>query len=231
MKTTVLRNLTLFVLFVLTATACSRRHYASSIFEQQTAGHKVVAVLPAEMVFTGVQPKNLTSEDITRIEEEESKAFQVALYNSILRYANSRRYYTRVNIQDFSSTQRLLQSNDISIRDAWKKDDVELCKLLGVDAVVRMRVQKKRYMSDIASYGIDVARKIGRDVGVLGKVPLPVGVNKTNDIYATCSLVSNGYTLWNDNYKGASNWNYQANEILEGITNNFGRNFPYKERR
>ena len=231
MKKLVPRYSILFLMVLLITASCSRRHYSSSLFEQQTANHKVVAILPAEMVFTGTKPKNLTPEDIARIEEEESKAFQVALYNSILRYANTRRYEIRVNIQDFASTQRLLEENSIGIRDAWRKNDTELCKLLNVDAVVRMRIQKRRYMSDFTSYGIDVARRIGNDIGVLGKVPIPGNVNKTNDIYATCSLVSNGHTLWNNNYKGASNWNRQANEIIEGITNNFGRNFPYKQRR
>ena len=231
MKSFVPRNSLLIIMVLLITTSCSRRHYSSSLFDQQTAGHKLIAVLPAEMVFTGNRPKNLTTEDIARIEEEESKAFQVALYNSILRHANTRRYEMVVNVQDFSSTQRLLEKDSISIRDAWHRDDAELCKILGVDAVVRMRVQKKRYMSDMTSYGIDVARRIGNDIGVLGKVPIPGNVNKTNDIYATCSLVSKGQTLWNNNYKGASNWNRQANEIIESITDNFGRNFPYKQRR
>ena len=225
MKTFILRACHLLFIILLVATSsCSRRHYASTLFEQQTAGHRVIAVLPAEMIFTGKQPKNLTPQDIARIEEQESKSFQVALYNSILRYANTRRYTTTVNVQDFASTQRILEENNISVRDAWRKDDAQLAKLLGVDAVVRMRIQEKRYMNDYASYGIDVAREITR-------LPIPYGINKTNDIYATCSLVSNGQTLWNNNYKGASNWNVQANEVIEQITDNFGRNFPYKQRR
>lgn len=224
MKTYLPRTSYLLFAVLLTITSCSRRHYASTLFEQQTAHHRLIAVLPAEMIFTGVKPKNLTPEDIKRIEEEESKLFQVSLYNSILRYANSRRYETTVNVQDFISTQRILDENNITIRDAWRKNDAELAKLLNVDAVVRMRIQKKRYMNDYASYGIDVAREIT-------KLPIPYGINKTNDIYATCSLVSNGQTLWNNNYKAASNWSNQANDVIDNITDNFGRHFPYKQRR
>lgn len=224
MKTYLPRTFYLLLMVLITVSSCSRKNYSSTLFEQQTANHKLIAVLPAEMIFTGKQPKNLTPQDIARIEEEESKLFQVSLYNSILRYANSRRYETTVNVQDFVSTQRILEENSISIRDAWKKNDAELAKMLGVDAVVRMRIQKKRYMNDYASYGIDVARDITR-------LPIPYGINKTNDIYATCSLVSNGRTLWNNNYKGASDWTYQANEVIDNITDNFGRNFPYKQRR
>ena len=158
--------------------SCSHKYYRSSFFDQQTAHHKIVAVLPAEMVFTGRQPENLTTDDIARIEELESKDFQLALYNSILRHANSRKYFTRVNLQDIVMTQKLLTEHNISSRDAWKKDDKELTSLLGVDAIVRMRIQKQRYMSDMASYGISVGREIIYNTGL--KFPFPSVANKTN---------------------------------------------------
>lgn len=211
--------------------SCSHKYYTSSFFDQQTANHRTVAVLPAEMIFTGKQPETLTTDDIAKIEEVESKNFQQALYNSILRYANSRKYYTRVNLQDLVMTEKLLQEHKISARDAWKKDDKELAALLGVDAVVRMRIQKQRYMSDFASYGISAGRQIIYNTGIGSKIPLPYVPNKTNDIYASCNVVSNNQTVWNDSYKGASDWNTPSNEVIENITNNFGRHFPYKRRK
>lgn len=231
MKPLTLRNTTLLLLVFTALFSCSRKYYATSYFDQQTSHHRVIAVLPAEMVFTGVQPKNLAPETIKQIEEQESRDFQVALYNSILQYANSRRYYTTVNVQDFATTQRLLSDSNISVRDAWSRSDQELTTILGVDAVVRMRIQKKRYMSDMASYGVDIAKQIGYETGVLKRIPIPTSLGKTNDIYATCALVSKGQTLWNNNYKAASDWNNPAHEIIENITDNFGRNFPYKQRR
>src|SRR6185369_8574440 len=133
--------------------SCSHKNYVS-YFDQQTANHKIVAVLPAEMIFTGKQPENLTSDDIRKIEEAESRNFQYALYNSIMRYANSNKYYTRINLQDLVVTQKLLDDHNLSFQDIWKKDDKELTALLGVDAVVRMHIREQRYMSDQASYGI-----------------------------------------------------------------------------
>jgi len=100
----------------------------------------LIAVLPAEMVFTGTLPKNLSPEDIAFIEETESRTFQNSLYNSILRHANGRKYYTSINVQDIGTTIKLLEENKITIRDSWKQDDRQLAKILGVDAVVRMRI-------------------------------------------------------------------------------------------
>jgi hypothetical protein len=52
-------------------------------------------------------------------------------------------------------------------------------------------------MSDLASYGIDLIRQINYETGFGNKIPgtgipLPPVSNKTNDIYATCSVVSQG---------------------------------------
>lgn len=230
------KNLPLYVSIILVTayasfSSCSHKYYTDSLFEQQTAGHRIVAVLPAEMIFTGNQPKDLTPEEIAKIEEMESKSFQQSLYNGILRYANSRKYFTTVNLQDVNSTEKLLEQNNISVKDSWKKDDKELAQLLGVDAIVRMRIQKQRYMSDVASYGISVGRQIIYNTGLGSKIPFPYVPNKTNDIYASCNLVSNNMTLWNDNYKEASDWNTASNVVIENITDNFGRHFPYKRRR
>jgi hypothetical protein len=223
------RHLLVALLFVVLA-SCSHKYYTSSYFDQQTSHHKIVAVLPAEMIFTGKQPEGLRFEDIEKIEENESVNFQQALYNAILRHANTRKYFTRVNLQDISTTERILKDHNLSVINTWKMDDKELAEMLKVDAIVRLRIQKQRYMSDMASYGISVGKQIVYNTGIGSKIPLPSVPNKTNDIYASCNIISNNQTLWNDSYKAASDWNSPANQIIENITDNFGRHFPYKER-
>jgi hypothetical protein len=100
-----------------------------------------------------------------------------------------------------------------------------------VDAVVRIQVTQKRYMSDYASYGVTVARRVISETPMAGRLPIPRSLGKTEDIYAYCSVVSNNVTLWNNYYKGAADWNNPSRVIIENITENFGRNFPYKRRR
>jgi hypothetical protein len=206
---------------ILLSSACSRKHYTTSFFDQQTQNHKTIAVLPAEMVFTGKQPKELTEQDINKIEEEESRSFQMSLYSSILRYANNNRYYMFVNVQDINKTVNTLQDNNISIRESWRMDDKKLAELLGVDAIVKMQIIKKRYMSDYASYGVTVARSVIRETPLSGRIPLPGSLGKTEDISAYCSVASNNVTLWNNHYRGSANWDNPSNIIIENITNSF----------
>lgn len=217
--------------FVVFLFACSNKYYTAGNFSEKTEDHKVVAILPAEIVFSGKQPKNLSPENIAKAEETESVNFQYALMNSILRHANTRKYITTVNFQDINTTQKILDQNNISVRDSWKKDDNELAKLLGVDAVIRMNIRKQRYMSDEASYGVGVAKQVIYKTGIGSKVPVPGSVGKTYDVYATCNLLSDNQTLWNDNYKRSTDYDTPANVIVEWITDDFGENFPYKEKR
>lgn len=191
----------------------------------------MIAILPAEMIFTGKLPKELTPEEIKTIEENESRAFQESLVNGVLRYANGRREYLSISIQDAVTTNKILEENNISIRDAWTANDKKLATLLGVDAVVRMRIQKKRYMSDIASYSIGVGRQIIGMIGRNNKFSAPYVPNKTNEIYAACNIVSDNKTLWNDHYQGSADWNNPPDVVINNITENFGKNFPYKRRR
>ncbi|MDP4264807.1 MAG: hypothetical protein Q8941_19925 [Bacteroidota bacterium] len=220
----------LFLLIgIIVSTSCSHRYYPS-FFDQQTVNHHLIAVLPSEIIFSGKQPKDLTEDQIAKIEEEESKAFQQSLYSNILRYANYGRYYMFVGVQDINKTLNTLSENQISIRDSWKMDDKKLAALLGVDAIVRMQITQKRYMSDYASYGVTVARDVIHETP-LNRLPIPGSLGKTEDIYAYCSVISNSVTLWNNHYRNAANWNNPSNIIIENITDNFGRNFPYKRRK
>ena len=115
---TMKKNLPLVILLAsfTVIVSCGRKNYVSSDFEERTLDHKTVAIVPAEMIFTGKLPKNLSPEDIAKMEEQESKDFQYALYNSILAHANSRKYFTTVNFQDISTTLKRLGDKQIVIR-------------------------------------------------------------------------------------------------------------------
>ena len=218
-------------IFILFLFSCSNKNYTASNFEEKTVNHKVVAILPAEVTFTGKLPKTLSPDAIAKAEERESIDFQYALMNSILNHANTKKYITTVNFQDINTTLKILEKNSISVRDSWNKDDNELAKLLGVNSVIRMNIRKQRYMSDEASYGVGVARQVIYKTGIGSKVPVPSSVGKTYDIYASCNLLSDNQTLWNDNYKRSTDYDVQPNVVIEWITDDFGENFPYKEKR
>ena len=111
------RLIFILLAIILVSVSCRRKYYTASLFEEQTRDHEIIAIMPAEMIFTGKQPKELTAEDVARIEEQESTSFQYALYNSILKYANSSRYTSKISFKDINSKLKILEDNNISVRD------------------------------------------------------------------------------------------------------------------
>ena len=223
------KNSTLIALVILVTLSACHRYYTSGSFEEKSSKHKQIAVLPPRMVLTGNQPRNLSPSDIARLEETESKLFQEALYNNILKKGNQGKYELGVQVQPYANTLALLDKKQISVRESWDKSDGELADALGVDAVVRTTIQKDRIMSDVASATIFSAKKI-LDVVVSRNPPVTPGFTKTANIKATCSLVSNGETLWTDSYNKESDFSKPANEVIDNITNNFAKHFPYRRK-
>lgn len=216
------------MLLMVAFTSC-HRYYTSSSFEEKTMKHKKIAVLPPQLIFTGVIPKSMSAYDIEQLEENESLRFQQSLYANILKQANGRKYIMDVQLQPYNNTIALLQKNGVSIRESWSASDDDLARMLGVDAVVRTSINKDRIMSDGLSAGIDIGRRVANAV-LKQPTTIGVGMNKTSQIRATCTIVSNGETLWNDAYTRESDYQTPANDIIENITGNFAKHFPYKRK-
>jgi hypothetical protein len=223
-----------FIVLAFVTTSC-HKYYTNSNFDNATANHKTVAVLPANVILTGNKPKKMTADDIAKQEAAESLSFQQSLYNNILRHANSKKYETNIQVQPIEKTSEILKNSNISFRDVASTSDETLCKLLGVDAIVRLKVQKTRYMSGLVSFGADVLNDIlFGNVGVFipgTMTPRPNAPTKTNDVLADCTVQSNGVVLWNDNYSQQADWQRPANEIVENVTNSFGKHFPYRKKK
>ena len=217
------------VLIVFLTQFCSRRWRANPIFLEKTANHRIIAVLPIEIVFTGKQPKKLTADQIDEIEEAESLAFQASLYRLLCLEQGRYRHPIVIDIQPVEKTNDILEDQGLSIRDTWKMEQVELSRILKVDAVVRSRVEKKRYMSGLASFGLEVGAAI---LNVLAD-EFPLGFlvpTATRRIRAHCFLYNgkDGFTLWAKNVEDYADWSLSANDIIDGINIHFARRFPYR---
>ena len=208
---------------------CAPRMYTTPVFMAKAQHHRIVAVLPFEMVFSGKQPKKMTAEQIEKLEEVESIAFQNSLYHALLRQKELFYNRLRIGIQRVEKTNRILDQEGIGIRESWEIDPVELARILGVDAVIRTQVIKRRYMSDGASFGITVGSTILSALlddsldGLFVSAP-------TKTIRSECVLHngSDGVVLWAIKTADDTDWRLPANEIVDSVTHFFARKFPYR---
>lgn len=221
---------TLILFLLLTLIQCTP-HYISSNFDTVTDDHKVIAILPFEMVYTGNQPDELTEEDMLAIYSAESRAFQISLYNEIHRSTKSGRKPIRVSLQDYRATLRHLAENDIDIHDSCRALPRDLAEMLFVDAVIMARVEKHRLMPDLASYGIEVGADI---LDLMTDQPLwpwlPHEMTRAKEIKADFSLIdrNRGRVLWSVALEVNADWRLSSNEIIDDINRRAANKFPYR---
>ncbi|MDH3402445.1 MAG: hypothetical protein OES32_03510 [Acidobacteriota bacterium] len=212
--------------------ACTAVHYESPRLGDRPGGRDTIAVLPFEMVFTGKAPAGATAAQIAALEEAESLAFQHALYSRLLeRSSVTRERPIQARIQPLETTNRVLDERGIGLRESWVMPAEELAAVLEVDAVVRTRVVKQRYLSDLASYATDVGLEVvhGASEGRADWL-IPPGLARTHDVYADSILVSgaDGDLLWKVEVHRATDWRRPANDVIVGITRKLARKFPYR---
>ena len=215
------------VLFLITS--CGKHFYQDPNFTNNTIGHRRIAILPAKVTFTGKIPNKMTDAQYQDLLVAESKIAQEGLANSLM-MNNSKKQPLTVSIQNVTETNRLLTQNNINWENA---SSVELCKILGVDAVVKQELQKERFMSDYASYGISILSD------VLNQLPVSILGVPTNSLptsSSTYKLIDNIVItsknsediLWKSNFVQEANWNYPPEQIQKDIYRKVVSNFPYK---
>jgi len=216
-------------LILITLTSC-KRYYKVSNFDQISQDHQTIAILPFEIQITGHVSSELTPEIITKIEENESKAFQISFFNKILASTRRGKNPIHVKLQHFSRTMDLLNENDISIRESWSKDPSKLANMLGVDAVVKGTIEKQQYFSDGLSAGIELGTTI---IGALGGFTgVPYISNNNKNVRTNYSLVdsTDGTVLWFIGYDHDADWRRRSDEMISNINRRSAKRFPYRSK-
>lgn len=177
----------LFLPGLLLLASCSSKVYKDkAFFSKPEPGTQVLAVLPAEVIFTGNLPKNWGPDRVSKMEIEESSKIQESIYDDLLFRATSSdlRNKWSVKLMDYRLINSKLQENGISIKDSWKLSSAELAKILGADMLIRTRVKNNRIMSEAAAAGINVGVSVLRDVisSSSGPVYVPRARASENDM-------------------------------------------------
>ena len=209
-----------------------RQYYQIDNFDSLTRKHKKIAILPFEISMTGYVAPELTQEDIDKIEEFESEAFQASFFHQVLESRRNVKKRIQVDIQHYNKTIELLKESNISLKESWKKDPSDLAKILGVDAVMKARVEKDQYFSDGTSVGIEAGMTIidiiARSQGANNPIPLSSTNKRIQSKYA---LINNkdGKVLWSTTSANSGSWRSRANEMINTINCRSSRRFPYRK--
>jgi hypothetical protein len=223
MRTVYLTVLTIFLL----SCGTNKAIYQAPEFEQQTARHKTVAILPVYLVQTGHLPKDVSEADVKKANEKLGYVFQESLQTFILKQTQKNRKGQMVSFQATQKTNAMLKEQSLNVEALYGKRPEEIARLLGVDAVIMTTMNHNKNFSDGVAYGLAAARTV---VSVFSRTAtLGTGI-QASDVNINCSLydAQDSKLLWKTYRDGGTNLPANVNGLIEHYSNWIAKKLPYK---
>lgn len=155
--------ITLILPAILVLSSCNSNVYKDkSFFSKADLNGQTLAVLPAEVSYTGNLPKNWDEARIIRMENEASSRLQQEVYDDFLYHASDREVRKKygIKLMDIKVVNDRLEKSGVSLKDSWAMPSEEIAKIVGADMVIRAKVENVRYMSQAAATGINIGASV-----------------------------------------------------------------------
>ena len=122
--------------------------YENPDFDQLTAGHEIIAIVPfsASVNLRPKQMKDISTEQLAKMEESEGLSIQSAMYSWFLKREKQNKL--KVKVQDTNTTNALLRRNGIFTENLVDYTPEELAQIIGVDAVIMGTFETTKPMSE-----------------------------------------------------------------------------------
>lgn len=223
MRTALLSAFTMLLL----SCGTNRAIYQSPDFEQKTARHKTVAILPVQMIQTGHRPKDVSEADVKKANENWGYVFQESLQSYILKQTAKNKKGQPVSFQSTQKTNALLKEQKVTVENLYSRQPEEIAQLLGVDAVIMTTMNHNKNFSDGVAYGLAAARTIAN---VVSRTPVITPGMDAANVNINCSLYDarDSKLLWKTFRDGGTDLPANVNELFEHYSNWIAKKLPYK---
>ena len=203
--------LSIFLFSITTDAQVFGKVYEADSLKEIIADHKVVAVIPFTYKITlKKMPKNTTESDIKLQEEKGSLSAQNSFYTYALKKVEKKE--VTVEVQDIGRTKVLLARDSINEKNINNYLPEELCKKLGVDALITGDIIASQPMSE----GAAVATQ------------LLVGFSKTNQAKATIKVYDRtGKLIWSYGKEVSGGLGSDDDDMIRVLMRKTANRFPY----
>ncbi|TRO64080.1 hypothetical protein [Christiangramia sabulilitoris] len=201
-------------LFNLNTAMAQTNLYQHPQFDQLTAGHKIIAIVPfeASVNLRPKQMKDMTPEQLAKLEESEGLSIQAAMYSWFLK--RKKRGDLKVDVQDPKRTNALLHQADFT--DLNLHTPEEIAAILGVDAVISGTFETDKPMSEGASIAL------GLLIGFWGSTNTAV-------INMSVNNAESGELLWNYNKKVRGSLGSDNDTLINTLMRKASRRLGYTD--
>ncbi|WKN41546.1 hypothetical protein [Tunicatimonas pelagia] len=191
-----------------------RSIYTSPDFEQLAKDHKTLAIIPfdATVKLRPKQMKDMSADDLARMEEQEGESVQSALYSYFLRRKSKHNF--RVDFQDVTRTNALLAKNGIAYDVLGEYTSEDLAEILEVDGIISGLLVTDKPMSDAGAVAVGVLFGISTATNS-GKVAVNINDGATGEL------------LWKYEKALSRELGSDTNQIINALMRKASRKFPY----
>lgn len=189
--------------------------YENPDFDDIAKNHKIIAVVPfkTQVKLRPKQMKDMTNDQLYRIEKSEGEGLQTAMYSWFLK-RKKRGKLQNLEVQDPKITTALLSRNNIGYDNITDFTPQELAAILKVDAVISGEFETNKPMSEGASVAL------GLLVGFWGS---------TNNAVINMSVhnAADGVLLWNYNKKVRGSVGSSPEDLINILMRKVSRRLAY----
>lgn len=189
--------------------------YENPDFDDIAKTHKIIAMVPfkTQVKLRPKQMKDITTEQLNRIEKSEGESIQTAMYSWFLK-RKKRGDLESLDIQDPRTTLAMLKKNNIDYNNIMDFTPQDLAKILGVDALISGDFETNKPMSEGASVALGVL------FGFFGS---------TNSATINMSVhnAADGVLLWNYNKKVSGSIGSDTEDLINILMRKASRRLAY----
>lgn len=189
--------------------------YENPEFDEIAKSHKIIAITPfkTQVKLRPRQMKDMSAEQLNRIEKSEGESIQTAMYSWFLK-RKKRGDLQNLEIQDPRITTAMLKKENIDYDNIMDFTPQELAKILEVDAVISGEFETNKPMSEGASVALGVL------IGFFGS---------TNSATINMSVhnATDGVLLWNYNKKVNGSIGSNTEDLINILMRKASRRLTY----
>ena len=189
--------------------------YENPNFDEIAKSHKIIAIVPfkTQVTLRPKQMKDMTAEQLNRVEKSEGESIQSAMYSWFLK-RKKRGDLQSLEIQDPRTTTAMLKKETIDYNNIMDFTPQELAKILEVDAVISGEFETNKPMSEGASVALGVL------FGFFGS---------TNSATINMSVhnEADGVLLWNYNKKVNGSIGSDTEDLINILMRKASRRLAY----
>lgn len=189
--------------------------YENPEFANISKSHRIIAIVPfkTKVKLRPKQMKDMTSEQLDRLEKAEGEGIQTALYSWFLK-RKKRGDMKTIDIQDARTTTAILNKKDINYNNMLDYTPQELAQILGVDSVVSGEFETNKPMSEGASIALGLLVGFG---GATNSAVINMSVHNAED----------GVLLWNYNKKVKGGMGSSSEDLINVLMRKASRRLSY----